>query len=459
MLSLILESIPKLADALRSVDPLQVAEASIAIRKILSVDRNPPIDEVLRAGILPRLRELLNDDSRPNVQLETCWSLTNIASGSADQTQAVVESGVVPLFVQLLGSSDTCLQEQAVWALANIAGDRPEYRDGCISVGTVEALARIVESSSSVQMTRLAVWGISNMCRGRPSPDFEKLSPCLPCISKAMIASSDTEVLADASWALSYLTDNPSRHNILTILSHINLNRIIALLGHPSSSVHTPVLRVIGNLVSGDSDVTRSVVDSGALQQLKILILSNKKSVRKESLWAISNICADSHLLIQKVIESGIMQRVCDILKDASSSDADIRTEAAWTVCNACTVGKDSQIRLLATDSRFRVVELLSSYLESCHDSRSIITTLDAIFAVLQSGGVSTNIYTPILEECGGLTTVENLQEDESEEVYKSAVRILESFFNCHDINEDRKENTGIVFDFTGNRSPFARSG
>ena len=70
-------------------------------RKLLSIKRSPPIDEVIQSGVVPRLVELL---SVPDLQLEAAWCLTNIASGTAKHTAAVIENGVVPTFVELLQS-------------------------------------------------------------------------------------------------------------------------------------------------------------------------------------------------------------------------------------------------------------------------------------------------------------------------------------------------------------------
>ena len=120
--SLSTASLETIVEKAKSSEPATQLAAVQAARKLLSSDRNPPIDALINSGILPVLVGCLSASDNPSLQFEAAWALTNIASGTSQQTQAVVEANAVPLFLNLLASPHQNVCEQAVWALGKHYG-------------------------------------------------------------------------------------------------------------------------------------------------------------------------------------------------------------------------------------------------------------------------------------------------------------------------------------------------
>lgn len=57
---------------------------------MINKEQNPPIDEILKAGVVPILVAHLGNDSNPKLQFEAAWALTNIASGTTEQTMTII---------------------------------------------------------------------------------------------------------------------------------------------------------------------------------------------------------------------------------------------------------------------------------------------------------------------------------------------------------------------------------
>ena len=71
-----------------------------------------------------------------------------------------------------------------------------------------------------------------------------------------------------------------------------------------------PALRTVGNIVTGDDMQTQVIIGCGALTcLLHLLKTAQKKSIKKEACWTISNITAGTKDQIQAVIDAGAVFR------------------------------------------------------------------------------------------------------------------------------------------------------
>ena len=101
---------------------------------------------------------------------------------------------------------------------------------------------------------------------------------------------------------------------------------IVRKLSDNQVKIITPALRIVGNLVSGNEIATQTVMDAGVLPVLYKLMDHQKKGIRKEACWAISNITAGTPSQIETVLShTNIMKKIIEL---AEHANWDVRKEA-----------------------------------------------------------------------------------------------------------------------------------
>lgn len=109
---------------------------------------------ILDCEAVPRLKLLITHSNR-EIQKEACWTLSNIAAGTVDQIQAVIDSEAIPPLVKLVNDKNTDqeVRSEACWVVLNATSCGSDQQiEVLVAEGCVSVLGLLLEDASMVSM-------------------------------------------------------------------------------------------------------------------------------------------------------------------------------------------------------------------------------------------------------------------------------------------------------------------
>ncbi len=118
-----------------------------------------------------------------------------------------------------------------------------------------------------------------------------------------------------------------------------------------------------------------------------------------------------------------------------------MRREASWAIANLICGGTDQQVHYVINQGCIRpLVDNLDS-----QDPKLITVLLDGLLEILAFGVRNShgnrNPCAEWIEEAGGVQRIELLQHHESTKIYKKAHRIIDTYFQGSDNEDDDQDD------------------
>ncbi|KAK8636080.1 hypothetical protein V6N13_004790 [Hibiscus sabdariffa] len=332
-----------------------------------------------------------------NVQLEATIQFQDLLSlVDSSPIKEAIQFGVVPRFVEFLARDDfQQLQFEAAWVITNISVESTVV---VIYHGAVPLLVKLLES---------------------PRDDIrEQTRPALSVL-KRLICSSDEDVLSDACWALSDLSDGTN-------------DKIQAVIEAGSSIPSSPqsCSSHRWKYCYGDDMQTQCIINHQVLPcPLNLLTNNYKNIIKRNACWTISSITTRNVNHIQAVIDDGIIAPLVYLLR---SSELEIGKEIAWAISNATFSTSIEQKEFLVGEGCLILCDLLL-----CSDPRIVIICLEALENILKAGEAwkkfghsrEANLYSLLIDDVGGLEKIEILHGHGNKKIYEMAVKLHETYW------------------------------
>jgi importin subunit alpha-6/7 len=391
----------------------------------LLAGEDPPVQQLVRSGVVPCLVEFLSRDDDPALQCEAAQVLASIAR--SNYSKVIMEMGAIPVLIRLLSSPNDNVYEGCVVALGSVAYAGPRFRDAVLRAGAMDPLLQQFHRHLQPSTVCAVSCTLCCFCGGTPSPSVDFIRPALPTLAQLLV-SSDASVVQVACQSLHYLSGGPSELVQALIDSTVRY-RFAGLLLSPDPRVQEMALATVFNIVAGSEVQSQSIVVSNALPSLLVLLSSPEDHIRMDTCRTIAMIAAAGKEQIQVVIDNHVGPPLIQLLTDVQSH---IRMEALQAIAIIAGVGSDAQIQFLVRQGCVRPLCGLLTM-----SNPAIVTTALQCLAEILKGGSKDAVDQ--IRKADGVKSIKKLQNHKCSDICFEAKSLIDVFFTS---SKNRKRST-----------------
>jgi vacuolar protein 8 len=250
-----------------------------------------------------------------------------------DNRQQLVNAGAIPVLVQLLGSSDVDVQYYCTTALSNIAVDASNRAKLAQTEGRlVQSLVHLMDSSSPKVQCQAAL-ALRNLASDeRYQLDIVRARG-LPSLLR-LLQSSYLPLILSAVACIRNISIHPANES--PIIDAGFLRPLVDLLGSTENDeIQCHAISTLRNLAASSDKNKQLVLEAGAVQKCKQLVLNVRLPVQSEMTAAIA-VLALSDELKPHLLQLGVF----DVLIPLTESDSiEVQGNSAAALGNLSSKG------------------------------------------------------------------------------------------------------------------------